>query len=114
MITQIYSLLDLKTGAYSRPFYTHYDAQAIRDVIGLVEAGENHVARHPADFNLMGLGVFDDETGGFMPCVPRVLGNVASFIARAPMPLFSHDAHEKVHTLWREDSANADGLKAEV
>jgi len=103
MMYRVYSLLDLKTGHYSRPFFALHQADAIRDVIALAESGGNHVSRHPADFQLTNLGEFDDQSGLFSPAMPTVIGTVQSFAqaaAKPVMPLFDQGTYQKLQETW--------------
>lgn len=87
MILQMFSLLDMKTGAYTTPWFQAHAAQAIRAVSDLVQDQSTTVARHPADFSLVLLGSWDDQTGAYTPQQPTVLGVCASFLPERQVPL---------------------------
>lgn len=89
MILLAYSLLDNKTGHFSPPFFMTHRGHAIRAVIELGEDPKTTVGRHPSDFTLCEVGVFDDQVGRFTSedCVH--LGTVASFLP-PPQPLFEN------------------------
>lgn len=85
MTLKMFSLLDIKTGIFNTPFFMAHAGQAIRACIDLGQDMATTVARHPADFMLVDLGTFDDQTGTVATGVPLQLGTVASFLP-APQP----------------------------
>lgn len=63
----VVSVFDRAADAYGRPVFVASVGQAIRsfqDEVNRVSA-ENEMNRHPDDFDLYKLGVFDDESGAF-------------------------------------------------
>lgn len=61
----IFSVFDLKSGLYGRPFVAAATGVAIRqftDEVNRSEA-ENLLYHHPADFDLYHVGNFDETTG---------------------------------------------------
>lgn len=63
MKTNIYSVLDLKTGVFCTPFFMLTDEAAIRDFSHAASDLNTTVGRHPADFTLYRIGSFQDVTG---------------------------------------------------
>jgi len=63
MKQNIYSIFDTASGLYSRPFFTQSDGEAIRSFHDIATDAEHPVGRHPADYTLFRLGIFDDNTG---------------------------------------------------
>ncbi len=59
----LYSIFDTATGLYSRPHAGQADAAAIRDFGSIVQDAEHPIAKHPGDYSLIRLGIFDDTTG---------------------------------------------------
>lgn len=93
MILLAYSLLDMKAGAYTPPFFMNHDAQAVRAVTELALDRSTTVGRYPSDFTLCRIGSFDDSTGklGWHEPVPM---SVVSGYLPAPaqaLPLFQQD-----------------------
>lgn len=91
MILKVYSLLDMKAGAFAQPFYMLHDAQAVRAVVELAADLSTTVGRYPADFALCRLGTFDDASGMFGNPMVENLGTVASLAPVKPvnrLPLF--------------------------
>lgn len=84
MILKAFALLDTKTGAFGTPFFMHHVAQAVRACIDLGGNLDTTVGRHPADYALVELGTFDDQTGVLQAIPPHNLGTVAGFL---PQPV---------------------------
>lgn len=86
MLTKMFSLLDIKIGVFNTPFFMIHEGSAVRAVIDLGSDMSTVIARHPADYVLVMLGTFDDQSGIYEPATPAVhLGTVASLLpARAP------------------------------
>lgn len=63
MIQGIYSVKDLKAGAFAPPFFQPRDEAAIRAFSDAVTDGDSMLRRHPEDFALYCLGQFDDNLG---------------------------------------------------
>jgi hypothetical protein len=81
MILKSFSLLDIKAGFYSPPFFMSHNAQAVRAVAELGEDQRTQVGRHPADYQLVELGTWDDQTGAYENHhIPRPLGLVANLL----------------------------------
>lgn len=80
MILLAYSLLDQKTGHFSPPFFFNHRGHAIRAVIELGSDRNTQPGRHPNDFVLCEVGVFDDQTGRFSSEACIHLGTVQSFL----------------------------------
>lgn len=61
---KLFSILDVKTGIFMRPFPEAATASAIRGFeLAVNKGGENLISQYPDDFALMELGHFDDQTG---------------------------------------------------
>lgn len=84
MILLAYSLLDNKTGHFSTPFFFNHRGHAIRAVMELGADPNTTVGRHPADFTLCEIGIFDDQVGRFTSEECLYLGTVRSFIPVQP------------------------------
>ena len=65
MKLNIYSIFDTASGLYSRPFFTQSDGEAVRSFNDIACDTEHPVGRHPEDYTLYRLGVFDDTKGHF-------------------------------------------------
>lgn len=69
----IYSIFDVATGAYMRPFFLQADAAAQRAFEDLVATEDHEVAKHPEHYSLFRLGVFDDNKGTIVGEAPECL-----------------------------------------
>lgn len=67
MIIRMYSVYDNRAEIFNAPFFIPSEGQAIRDFGDLVRDPQSRVSKHPDDYNLVYLGVFDDSTGTVLP-----------------------------------------------
>lgn len=65
MILKVFSLYDMKTGIFAAPFVMAHIGQAVRACKDLGSDLSTLVGRHPADYMLVELGNYDDNTGVF-------------------------------------------------
>lgn len=88
MKLQCFALLDIKTGAYGTPWFMRHGAEAMRAVGDLAQDKSTTVGRHPADYQLVCLGYWDDQSGAFENlAAPTVLGTAVSMIPEVtPLP----------------------------
>jgi hypothetical protein len=71
MLVNIYSVFDHAAKAFVKPFFVHNDGLAIRAFQDNVNAqDDNNIAKHPDQFVLYCLGVYDDVTGVINSCDP--------------------------------------------
>lgn len=98
MMLKVFSLLDLKAGAFTQPFFMPHAGQAIRAVCDLGADLSTTVGRHPADFQLCEIGTFDDVTGVLTSSAPVPFGTVLQLLPpRAPAaPLFVNPEPEPI------------------
>lgn len=66
MIVYGYSLLDVKAGLFSPPFFLIHDSLAIRAVCELALDKTTTPGKYPGDFVLYRVGAFDDGAGVFI------------------------------------------------
>ncbi len=59
----VYSIYDLAAGLYSRPIFCQSDAEALRMFNDLSVDVEHPVGKHPEDYSIFRLGIFDDIKG---------------------------------------------------
>ena len=83
MKQNIYSIFDTASGLYSRPFFTQSDAEAIRSFSDIAVDAEHPIGRHPSDYTLFRLGIFDDRDGKLTDEVNSSLCNALERIASA-------------------------------
>ena len=61
----LFSIYDSAAGSFMRPFPVASDQQAHRAFKDLVTDADHPIGKHPEDYTLHRLGVFDDQTGEF-------------------------------------------------
>lgn len=84
MILKAFAFLDIKTGSYSRPFFVNHLAEAIRMASEIGSDKSTMVGRYPADYELVEIGTFDDQTANMGAQVPHPLGTVISYLPTPP------------------------------
>lgn len=65
MRLNVYCIFDTATGAYMRPFFLHADGQAVRMFTDIAADADHEVGKHPEDYFLVRIGVWDDQTAEF-------------------------------------------------
>lgn len=63
----VMSVFDSKVGAYAAPFLARTKGEAIRSFEVACSDDALPFKRHPADYRMFQLGVFDDNSGLLMP-----------------------------------------------
>ena len=67
MRLNVYSIFDTATGAYMRPFFLQSDGQAMRLFCDIAMDAEHEVGKHPEDYHLARLGVWNDQDAQYSP-----------------------------------------------
>lgn len=70
MQLKAYSIYDNKALIYHAPFFTHTDGAAVRMFSDLANDPNTSVGRHPSDYSLWCIGIFDDQKASLTPVVP--------------------------------------------
>ena len=82
MRLNIYTIFDVASGAYMRPFYAASDGQAIRSFTDISQDADHEIGKHPEDYSLFRIGTYDDNKGELHPedkqCLATALEVVAS------------------------------------
>jgi len=81
MKQNVYSIFDTASGLYSRPFFTISDGEAIRSFTDIACDSDHPIGKHPEDYTLFRLGIFDDRDGKFTDEVNSSLTNGLQAIA---------------------------------
>lgn len=85
MKVPMFSLLDVKSGIFNTPFFMVHPAQAMRACVDLASDLNTTVGRHPADYALLMLGTFDDQTASVeLEAKPIHLGLVVNMLPPRP------------------------------
>ena len=67
MILKAFSIYDVKSEAYSPPFFQNTVGLAVRMFTEAANDPETRIAKYPTDFTLMEIGTFDDSSGTIKP-----------------------------------------------
>lgn len=82
MKMNIYGIFDRAIAAYGRPFFMQTDGQAIRAFHDDAVSAESVVSKHPEDYSLYIIGIFDDQAGEIEPVSPRCIARAHELVAR--------------------------------
>jgi len=58
-----YTIYDVASGVYMRPFFSQADGQAVRGFKDIALDADHEVGKHPEDYTLYRVGSFNDTTG---------------------------------------------------
>lgn len=58
-----YTIFDVASGTYMRPFFAPADGQAVRGFKDIATDRTHEVGKHPEDYTLYRVGAFNDTTG---------------------------------------------------
>ncbi len=58
-----YTIYDVASGVYMRPFFSQADGQAIRGFKDIATDADHEIGKHPEDYTLYRIGAFNDTTG---------------------------------------------------
>lgn len=75
MPKMIVALKDTAARVFGTPFFVQASAQAVRSLRDEVNSADStsDVRRHPDDFELYEVGVFDEDSGVVTPMEPRMI-----------------------------------------
>jgi len=62
-----YSIYDQAAAAYMRPFFTEADGRARRMFGDLANDPDHDIGKHPKDYSVWRIGIFDDQKGQLIP-----------------------------------------------
>lgn len=79
-----YTLHDVKALQYHPPFFTLNDALAKRMLSEIVQDTNTTIGRHPSDYKLYKIGMYDDQTGIFDRL--SIMEHVIDAVALVPSP----------------------------
>lgn len=60
---KLMTVYDTKAGIYDRPFVARSNGEAIRGFSDAINDAKTTIGKHPEDFNLMEIGIYNDQTG---------------------------------------------------
>lgn len=96
---KVFSVFDLKAGAFLPPFFFQSIGLAIRAFTDVVNDAKSSVARYPGDFTLYQIGEFDEVKGVLTPLAQHInLGLASSFVEvpKVIMPPTSNGVEKEV------------------
>jgi len=81
MKLNMYTIYDSAAGAYMRPFFLQSDGQAMRAFKDIATDASHEVGKHPEDYSLFRIGVFDDNNATLHPEDRECLATAQEVIA---------------------------------
>lgn len=67
MRLNVYTIFDVASGMYMRPFFMQSDGQATRAFKDIATDADHEIGKHPEDYSLFRIGIFDDNKGTLSP-----------------------------------------------
>lgn len=98
MISSVFSVFDTKAAFFAVPFVMQREQMAIRAFSDLVNDPNTSVNKHPEDYALYVVGMFDDSTGVIEAVQPKCLVTAASCL-RPPSAVVAYDTNHKGEVL---------------
>ncbi len=86
MRLNIYSIFDVASKAYTRPFFLMTDVQAIRSFTDIATDREHEVGKHPEDYSVVRIGIWDDQDASLLAEDRRVLATGLEVVASSREP----------------------------
>lgn len=90
MLLNAYTIYDTKALSYNAPFFFSTDGQAVRALQDLASDVNTMIGKHPRDFTLFRVGVFDTNKAELTGVVPFVHIVDAISLIPAQEPLFTN------------------------
>lgn len=84
MLLRAFTVLDVKTGIHNVPFFVPHPGIAHRMFADLAGDMSTSIGRHPADYVLVEIGSYDDNTGRFENDQQVHHGNAAGYLNPSP------------------------------
>lgn len=85
MKVNIYSVFDVKAANYAVPFFLQRDAIAHRAFTDLVNDPRTSINKHPGDYSLFKVGIYDDNSSEITSCKPELIVQAAA-VYKEPEP----------------------------
>lgn len=76
----MFALYDVKSDSYKTPFFMIANGEAVRAFTDLANDPNTVIGRHPNDFKLVRLGMFDEATGEFREEPKLSLGFATDYV----------------------------------
>lgn len=79
----VYVIRDRIAGCVASPLFIEWrDGSAVRQFLDILSRGQGPITEHPADYDLLCLGLVEDSTGEIEACTPRVIANGEDLVRR--------------------------------
>lgn len=76
-----FAIRDIKVNSYMLPFFQSHKAGAMRMFADLARDSQSPMSKHPEDFQLFEIGVYDPATASLIPnSAPDFLANATDFL----------------------------------
>lgn len=82
MVTNMYAVFDVKSDTFGVPFCSPNDGMAKRSFMDIANNPDTLVGRHPEDFKLVRIGLFNDESGEVQAVQFASLGFGTEFVRK--------------------------------
>lgn len=80
MILKVFTIRDIKAGAYLPPFLVKTTGLAHRSFQDAANNSDHDFNKYPSDYELFELGTFNDEDASFSLSSPKSLGLALDFV----------------------------------
>ena len=90
-----YTIYDVASGVYMRPFFSQADGQAIRGFKDIATDADHEIGKHPEDYTLFRIGSFNDNTGKMDGEAPEKLATALELVAQGRQ--VNQDNIEQLH-----------------
>ncbi len=86
MRSRAFSVYDVKAKAYLPPFFFTEIGQATRVFTDAVNDGVHMFSKHPEDYSLFEIGLYDDSTALLEPYGPELVVSALQVVGSVPEP----------------------------
>lgn len=83
MRMNVYSIYDVASGAYMRPFFVQADAEAARMFSDIALDADHAIGKHPEDYSLFRVGTFDDNKAKLVGEAPECIATALEMVSAA-------------------------------
>lgn len=83
MRLNIYTIFDVASGTYKRPFCAQADGEVLRVFKDMALNKDHEIGAHPEDYTLWRIGTFDDNKAQLVPEDKECLGTALEMVASA-------------------------------
>ena len=83
MKLNIYAIFDTASGLYLRPMFAQADGEALRAFSDAILDAESELGKHPEDYSIHRLGIYDDNTGKITDEINSCMSTGLECVARS-------------------------------